>query len=83
MMADYCKTGYLIRTIIPCIYIYKAPVHLITFTGVAGITTATIPLWCHYLSFRRNKNFVIGNIPFYSSQTAGIALLFDSFQNDL
>lgn len=42
MMANHCKTGYLIRIIIPCICIYKAPVHLIIFTSIAGITPATI-----------------------------------------
>lgn len=67
MMANHCKTSNFIRTIIPCINVYKSPVHLITLASKTGVTAPAITLRCNSLPFRWNKIFMTVYISFDSS----------------
>ena len=44
VVTDHYKAGNFIWVAMACIHVHKAPIHLVTLTGITGVTTATIAL---------------------------------------
>ena len=75
MMADHSKTCNFIGSIGICIYLNKAPVHLIGFSRGSLISASPVSLRGNELTLGRDKLPVISDISFYGCQSAGIASL--------
>lgn len=65
MMADHSKTCNLIGSIGICIYLNKAPVHLIGFPKGSLISASPVSLKGNELTLGRDKIPVISDISFY------------------
>ena len=82
MVTDHGKTGNAVGLSILIQNIRESPVHLVGFTGLCDVLTATIPLRRNQLVFGRNKVFVGGDILFYNGRPSFKASLLQTLQYD-
>lgn len=62
MVADHSEASYAVGLSIVVQYVGKAPVHLVSLTGICGITATSVALWYNLLPLGRKKMFMGGNV---------------------
>ena len=74
MMADHSKTCDLIGSIGICIYLDKAPVHLICLPGICAVTSAPVSLRIDQHTFWGNQFLMVFDVHPYLRLTSCISV---------
>ena len=68
MVADHSEASYAVALSIVVQHIGKAPVHLVSLTGICGITATPVALRCSLLPLGRKKILMGGDVVLYNGQ---------------
>ena len=82
MMADHSEASYAVALSIVVQHIGKAPVHLVSLTGICGITATPVALRCSLLPLGRKKILMGGDVVLYNGQLTIEARLLQTLQDD-
>ena len=82
MVADHSEASYAVGLSIVVQHIGKAPVHLVSLTGICGITATSVALRCSLLPLGRKKILMGGDVVLYNGQLTIEARLLQTLQDD-